>query len=173
MFKLTRCVAGLAVSFALASGAIAQALTEDEIDFMKQAAENGHAEVESAKLAQKKTSSPQVKSFAQHMITDHTKANKELMALAKEKGVELPKEPSVLQKGKLKLLSTKEGSDFDEAYADQMGVQAHESTIELFQEGAKEAKDPKVKAYATKTLPTLKQHLGMAEKLETSTDKKQ
>lgn len=98
MVNPTHCFAGLAASFALASGAIAEALMEDEIDFMKQAAQNGHAEVESAKLAQKKASSPQVKSFAQHMIADRTKANKELMALAKGKGVELPKEPSILQR---------------------------------------------------------------------------
>lgn len=54
-----------------------------------------------------------------------------------------------------------------------MGVQAHESTIELFEEGAKEAKDTQVKASATKTLSTLKQHLGMAKKIKASTEKKQ
>nr|WP_292444251.1 DUF4142 domain-containing protein [Methylibium sp.] len=110
MSKLFSYVAGLAVSIAFVSGASAQTLTDAETDFLKQAAENGHVEVEGAKLAQKKASSPQVKSFAKQMVADHTKAGKELMALAKKKGIEVPSEPSVLQKGKLKLLSIRTGA---------------------------------------------------------------
>lgn len=171
MSTLRRSVVALTASLALAGGAIAQKLTDDETDFMKQAAQNGHAEVESSKLAQKKGSSPQVKSFAKQMVADHTKANQELAALAKSKGVEVPNEPSLRQKAQLKLLEGKDGADFDKGYAEQMGVKAHEETVKLFEEGAQDAKDPEVKAFATKTLPTLKHHLQMAKDLTASTGK--
>lgn len=134
--------------------------------FMKQAAENGHTEVEGSKLAQGKATNPKVKAFAEKMIEDHTKANAELSTLAASKGVELPAEPSMMQKGKLKLLSTADGANFDKKYADEVGVKAHEDTVKLFEKGAAEAKDPEVKAWATKTLPTLKMHLQHAKELQ-------
>ena len=99
-------------------------------------------------------------------IEDHTKANQELETLASSKGVDLPDGPSLLQKGKSKLmLSTADGESFDRRYAESMGVEAHEDNIELFEKAVKEAEDPDVKAYAQKTLPKLQEHLEMARKL--------
>lgn len=46
-----------------------------------------------------------------------------------------------------------------------MGLQAHRDTIELFEKGARDARDPEVKAFAQKTLPKLKQHLEMAQQV--------
>lgn len=133
--------------------------------FMKQAAQNGHAEVEGSKLALTKASNEKVKAFAQQMIDDHTKANDELMELARKKGVELPAEPSLMQKGKHKLLEHSDGADFDRRYVESLGVKAHEDTIKLFRKGAQEAKDADVKAFAEKTLPKLEHHLEMAREL--------
>src|SRR5690606_31830353 len=141
--------------------------------FVNQAAQNGHAEVEASKLAMEKASDPKVKEFAKHMIDDHTKANKELEALASSKGVDLPDGPSLLQKGKSKLmLSTADGENFDRRYAESMGVEAHEDNIELFEKAVNEAEDPDVKAYAQKTLPKLQEHLKMAKALVEGLPKK-
>jgi putative membrane protein len=57
-------------------------LNSDDSDFLKKAAKGGMAEVELGKLALQKASSPDVKEFADLMIRDHTKANRELTALA-------------------------------------------------------------------------------------------
>jgi len=138
-----------------------------DLAFMRQAAENNFAEIESSQLALNKATDPQVKRFAQTMIEDHGKTGKELATLAAAKGVELPDGPSLLQKGKLKLLSAADGADFDRRYSETMGHTAHRETIELFQKAAKSARDPEVKAFATKTLPALQQHLEMAGKLPT------
>ena len=175
-------LAAAAAALALTGGAWAQAtapssdrtttsakgddVARADAAFMKQAAENGHTEVEGSKLAQSKATNAKVKAFAEKMIEDHTKANAELSTLAASKGVELPKEPSMMQKGKLKLLSTADGASFDKKYADEVGVKAHEDTVKLFEQGAAEAKDPQVKAWATKTLPTLKMHLQHAKELQ-------
>ena len=160
--------AGTATGGAPASTERARAkdqLPRADVAFMKQAAENGHAEVESSQLALSKATDAQVKAFAQQMVDDHTKAGKELAALAASKGVTLPDGPSLVQKAKLKLLSTADGADFDRRYSESMGISAHRETIELFRKAAAEARDPEVKAFASKTLPTLQHHLEMAGKL--------
>jgi len=164
--------AALAASFVLASTtAMAQPIAEDDLGFMRQAAHNGHAEVESSKLAQQKASSAQVKEFAKRMIDDHTKTNAELEKLATAKGVQLPKEPDAAQKSKMQALSALSGAEFDRQYVDQMGVTAHEQTIALFQRGASNARDPDLKAFASKTLPALQHHLEMARALKSGKSK--
>ncbi len=148
-------------------------LARDDSGFLSQAAQNGHAEVEASKLAVEKATDPKVKAFAKQMIDDHTKANQELETLASSKGVELPSGPSLVQKGKSKLmLSTADGTDFDRRYAESMGVDAHKDTIELFQKAAQSAKDADVKAFAQKTLPKLQEHLKMAEEMVKGLPKK-
>lgn len=168
-FVLAACVAaGAAFAQANARGDAARFSGSDE-DFLKQAAQNGHAEVESGKLAiQKAEANAQVKRFAQMMVTDHQKTGEELKALAASKGLEVPTEPSIMQRAKLKLLSTSDGENFSRGYIESMGVGAHKETIELFEEAAKEADSAEVKAFATKTLPTLQKHLKMAQELHTT-----
>lgn len=147
-------------------------LARHDAAFLKQAAQNGHAEVEGSKLALTKGVHPQVKAFAQQMVDDHTKAGNALTALAVSKGVDVPTEPSIAQRAKLKLLSARDGDSFDQHYADSVGVAAHEDTVKLFKKAAAEATDTDVKAFATKTLPTLEHHLQMARELKAATDKK-
>lgn len=147
------------------SASAASRLDRSDVSFMKDAARAGMAEVESSKLAAQKATDPAIKSFAQKMVDDHTKAGDELKALAQSKGVELPGDVSMMQKGKLKMLSSADGAKFDKRYADSMGVKAHEDTVKLFQKAANGAKDPDVKAFAAKTLPTLQEHLKLAREL--------
>ncbi|AVO51011.1 DUF305 domain-containing protein [Melaminivora suipulveris] len=135
---------------------------------MNDAAHAGHFEVEGAKLALQRAHSDAVKSFAQRMLDDHTAAAQQLETLASAKNHKLPDGPSLMQKGKLKLLSTHEGAKFDKSYIDSLGPKAHRETIELFEKGATKAHDPDVKAWAEKTLPTLREHLRMAEQLDRS-----
>lgn len=145
------------------------ALTSTDVGFLRQAAENGHAEVQSSKVALAKTADPKVKAFAQQMIDDHTKAGDELHALAASKGVDVPTKPSVAQQAKIKLTQALDGASYDRRYAQTFGVAAHEDTVKLFRKAATSARDADVKAFASKTLPTLEHHLSMAKDLKTST----
>lgn len=144
-------------------------LSRADAAFLKQAAENGHAEVAASQVAVQKATHADVKKFAQQMIDDHTKANQELATLASAKGLEVPKEPSMVQKGKMKMLEQRDGTSFDRHYAEAMGVDAHKDTIKLFEKASKGADDAEVKAWATKMLPALQHHLQMAEALQTAT----
>jgi putative membrane protein len=145
------------------------ALARSDAAFMKQAAENGHAEIEASKLAQKKAKRPDVKTFADTMIADHTKVGDELKQLAASKKVELPAGPSLKQKAELKMIDAGADDKFGDRYAKSFGVKAHEETIKLFQEAANGATDAEVKAFAQKTLPSLQHHLEMAKALNSAT----
>lgn len=149
----------------------ASRLPNADNDFLEQAAQNSHAEIEASRLALTKTTNSEVKAFAQKMIDAHGKTNQELAALAAAKGVEVPAEASLVQKAKLKLLSVTDGNNFDRRYAESIGVEAHEDTIKLFEKAAARAADPEVKALATRTLPELRQHLAMAQALKAATVK--
>ena len=56
------------------------------------------------------------------------------------------------------------GTDFDRAYIKHM-VKDHEKDIQEFKDEARDGKDPEIRAWASKTLPTLQEHQTMAKSL--------
>lgn len=132
-------------------------------NFWSNAARGGMAEVELAKLALQKSTNADVKKFAQTMITDHTKANDELKALAAKKSVTLPTDLGS-HKSTLDDLNGKTGADFDKAYVEAM-VDDHETDVDLFEDNTDNS-DADIKAFTTKTLPTLKSHLQMIKDIQ-------
>lgn len=148
-----------------------QSVPEADRDFMKAAAEAGHAEVQGARLALSKSTSPEVKTYAQMLVDDHTRANTQLEQLAKSKGVKLPTEPSLMHKGKLQMLKMSKGADFDKRFAEEMGVEAHRKVIELFRDEVANGRDPQIKSFAQETLPKLEHHLELAQQLQNEADK--
>jgi putative membrane protein len=159
----------LAVSFG-APALAATALSGQDKSFLKDAAEGGNAEVEGSKIALEKSSSADVKAFAQAMVDDHGKAGSELKGLAEQKGVKVSDTPSTLKKAEIKMLSERKGSSFDQHYADSIGVKAHQDTIKLFQKEVDKGTDADVKAWASKTLPALQHHLEEAQALKAKAD---
>jgi putative membrane protein len=137
---------------------IAFAKDNPDESFFKNAAEAGIAEVDAGKMAQSKGLSPAVKEFGAMMVKDHTAANGKLKKIATAKGVELPTEPSLMQKAMAKKTDMKSGESFDKDYI-QGQIKAHEDTIELLQKEIDGGKDPDAKAFATETLPKVKVHL--------------
>ena len=159
------------LALAMSFGAQAQTakLSGQDKSFLKDAAEGGNAEVEGSKVALDKSGSADVKTFAQMMVDDHSKAEDELKGLASQKGVKVSDKPSIAERTETKMLSERKGSSFDQHYADSIGVKAHEDTIKLFQKEVDKGSDADVKAWASKTLPTLQHHLEMAQALKTKT----
>lgn len=135
-------------------------------EFIKKAGAGGLAEVEMGELGLKKATSGQVKSFAKRIVEDHTKANEELLAAAKGKG-EVPSSRDTMHKAMIDQLQQQEaGKEFDREYMAQM-VEDHKQDIELFEAAADDTKlDGELRAYAKKTLPTLREHLQEAQTIE-------
>lgn len=140
--------------------------------FLKDAAMDGMAEVRLGELAGRQGASEDVRRFGEKLVTDHRSANQELMRLSSMKAVSVPDRLSEEGRRTVDELSGKTGADFDRAWIDQI-VQDHEQDIEKFQRQAEGAQDPDVKAFASKTLPTLQDHLRRAQEIQKSLGEQQ
>jgi putative membrane protein len=148
------------------AGAVAQA----DKSFVMKAAQGGMAEVELGNLAKEKAQSDQVKQFAQRMVDDHGKANKELKSIAQQKGITLPTSlPAEEQKTKDKL-SSLSGEQFDHAYMQHM-LMDHKKDVAEFKKASTTCKDNDIKEFAGKTLPTLQDHLKEAQQIAVPSSK--
>lgn len=166
-FATLLCAAATAT---LMHGALAADLSNGDQRFLRKAGESGLLEIQASQLAVERGQHPEVKRYAEMMIKDHTAVDKELKALASAKGFQLPTE---LDGGKRRLtekLRKAEGHDFDEEYADEVAVDAHEDAVELFEDAADDTDDTEVKAFAAKHLPALQKHLDMGRQLEDAVD---
>jgi putative membrane protein len=136
---------------------------EDDAEFMMEAAASGMFELQASELALQKAKSSSVKEFARKMKEDHTKANKELKALAVTKNITLPTALSKEHLDIMEDLREETGTDFDSEYMDAMH-KAHKKDVEMFEEASKEDdSDAAIKAFAAKQLPILRLHHEMAE----------
>ncbi|XYJ10111.1 DUF4142 domain-containing protein [Telluria sp. B2] len=126
------------------------------------------AEIEMGKLAQSKSQNPEVKTYAQQMIDDHTKALQEVQTVAQAKGVTLPTELDAKHKAMSAKLEKLSGDAFDREYMKVGGVASHKEAHKLLQKNQKSAKDAEVKGLATKMLPTVEQHLKAAQQMSTA-----
>jgi putative membrane protein len=135
----------------------ANTLTAEE-SFWTTAADGGLAEVEMGKLASQKAQNPDVKKFAQMMVSDHTKANNELKAIAAKQKITLPTEVGPRNRSTIDELNKLSGADFDREYVQAM-VDDHEADVQLFEDQAEDETDAQAKAFAEKTLPVLRKHL--------------
>ncbi len=140
-------------------------LSAHDRDFLMKAAQGGMLEVEAARLAMDRAASNDVKTFAQTLMQDHTAANEKLQRIAAEKGVDLPKQLDAKHKADIDRLSKLNGEAFDRAFLQHMGLRDHKKDISEFEAEAKHGKDAVVKGFAEETLPTLRKHLSMAEKI--------
>jgi putative membrane protein len=137
-------------------------LSSADRTFMRNAAAGGAAEVKKGQLASEKASNQKVKDFGQRMVTDHSKANDELKALADRKGVTIPTKPDSKNEAMATKLGKMSGSEFDRNYMKDM-VSDHEKDVAEFEKEANNGTDPDVKKWAADTLPTLQEHLKMAK----------
>lgn len=140
-------------------------LASGDRKFVQEAAGSGMFEVQAGQLAASKASDPAVKSFASMLVEHHSAANNELTQLANTKGVELPAAPPRAMRSDIDKLGKKTGQEFDREFVREVGIKAHQKDIKLFEKASKDLKDPELKAFAAKTLPTLQQHLAQAQKL--------
>lgn len=140
----------------------------DDQKFVDKAVEAGRAEVELSQLALQKSTNTKVRGFSQKMIEEHNKASLELKEIAQARSLKVPLEMDLEHAKALKKLESLEGANFDAYYIDLM-VEDHEKNVSLFVAAtADKTLDPKIQAFAQKTLPILRAHLGHAKSLGTA-----
>jgi len=158
----------LAAASALFATLLSAAANPDQ-SFATSAAQGGMAEVKLGHLASEKGQSSKVKNFGEQMVTDHSKANAELTSIVQKKGITVPTDLSSKDQALMTRLSSLSGDAFDKAYMSAM-VNDHEKDIAEFQKEADSGRDPDLKSFAGKTLPTLQEHLRMAKDAAATVD---
>jgi putative membrane protein len=139
---------------------------QSDDNFPQKAYSGGMMEVQLGKLAQQNASSSKVKQFGERMVTDHSNGNKELKDIADKNNIILPDNMLDENKSTYDELSKYNGSEFDKEYMDTM-VKDHKKDISEFEEAAKNDSGNKdIQQWAKKILPTLKEHLKMAEQIQ-------
>ncbi|HKG58967.1 MAG TPA: DUF4142 domain-containing protein [Pyrinomonadaceae bacterium] len=139
-------------------------MTSQDRNFVMDAAMGGMMEVELGRVAAQQGMSDAVKQFGQRMVDDHSTANQELMSLASGKGITLPAQLDEKHREHVTKLSAMSGANFDREYTKMM-VSDHRKDVSEFEKQSTRGTDPDLKAFASKTLPTLQEHLRMAEAL--------
>jgi len=166
MIRKLTAAAGLAAVFALgASPAPAQNADKASQKFIKTAIEHNYAEIDVGKLAQQKGKSPEVKAYGARMVKDHGEANQKAIAAAQQMGVKPPKSADLGHQAtylKLKILS---GDSFDKSFAKGM-LADHRKDVKEFQKES--SKNDPAGQFAKETVPTLQEHLKMAQQLNGS-----
>jgi predicted outer membrane protein len=168
----------LALALAVSLGGIASAqqtttiqvaqagkVSAEDQEFLKKAIQGGQAEVAISQLAIEKSQNEQVRTFAERMVKDHTAANQQLLSLEGAGGT-LPKELDKKHQALLEHLSKLSGDEFDQQYMKGQ-VQDHQAAVKLFASEATRPSGP-VDALAGELLPTLREHLQMAEEISKS-----
>jgi putative membrane protein len=168
------CLPGMAIAYLMcmsasvlaaemkSSGSSPPKFSSADETFMMSAAQAGMTEVKLGELAAKKATQSDVKQFGATMVTDHTKANKELQAIAAKNGVTLPSKLDAVHKEKVAKISKLSGDQFDKAYVSEM-VKDHEKVVGEFEKASKTAQNAGLKSFAATTLPVLKGHLKHAK----------
>ncbi len=133
-----------------------------DAQFVKEAATAGMMEVQMGTMGKSKATNSRVKTFSDMMVQDHTKANDELKSIAHNKNITLPPEPKTMDN-----MDNLSGMDWDKHYMDMM-VKDHKKAVALFEKQSTAGRDADLKAFAKKTLPTLKMHLDSAQSIQSS-----
>lgn len=144
---------------------------EDDSQFVVDIAEIDMAEIQIGNLAQQKGTTQGVKDFGKMLVTDHTKSQDELKALAAKDNITLPTALTDMGSDEYNKLNEKSGIEFDKKFVDMM-VKGHEKAIDKMTKVAADATDPDLKMWASGKVAGLTSHLEQAKRLQEGLDKK-
>jgi len=155
---------------AIVSGAPAPGTSADVLSEIH---ETDEGEMKVGKLAEKKGASADVRNFGKILARDHAAADRKVVGLAKEEGIELPPtagESVDLQKKEnhngavAEMLANVSGNTFDRDFLEAMRKD-HEKDIAKLTDAMNSTTDSKLKSLIAGLLPKLKHHEEIAQKL--------
>ncbi|MBC7835055.1 MAG: DUF4142 domain-containing protein [Phycisphaerales bacterium] len=146
------------------SGTAERAMEKSDSAWIQDVAQGGMSEVRLSEMATTQAQSEEVRRFARRLVNDHTNANNDLRTVARGEGVTLPGTLDTHHREMAQNLARSNGTDFDRGYL-RMMVDNHNKTVEKFEAAAAGASDAEVRAFAERTLPTLREHQRMAKEI--------
>jgi putative membrane protein len=158
----------LALAFTVAPLPVIAADTPSTLDkqeqaFVAKATADNAMQIELSKVAQARSSSPQVRALAKRIIDDHEALNRKFTDFSvakKAHGQAHGTPPEDVTEDKLRLQQL-QAEALDQAFAGMM-VKEHQKIIPLYEQAAKDGHDPKLRQIAEQGLPMLRDHLQRA-----------
>ena len=138
---------------------------EDDAQYLTDAAEILLSEIEIGKLGLAKSSNPEVKKFAQALVTDHTKGLEELNALANKKTISIPSAVTDEGRDEYEKLDKYNAAEFDKKFID-LTTDDHEKGVDKMTEIAQKATDADIKSWASRQITVMLQHHEIVKKLD-------
>jgi putative membrane protein len=132
--------------------------------FIRQMMESDAAEVQLGQLAQEKSQSEDIKTFAQKTVENRKRLDDQLAPLAKHLDAGEPKGPAKKDKQEIARLQTLSGPQFDEEYI-RFVEKGHEKDVKSMKQAASSAQDPNVQRAAQADAPVIEQHLQVIQKI--------
>ena len=133
-----------------------------DAQFLARAAEINLQEIQLGQLAQQKGIAMDAKELGKTMEKEHTQLLNDLTALAKKKGISLPKSVSNEDLEEYKELNNKSEKRFSGEYCE-LVIKEHKEAINLFEKAAKDATDSEIRGWAAATIPALKLQMANAK----------
>jgi putative membrane protein len=126
-------------------------------------------EIDSSRIAVRKTKNPQVRQFAQMLIDHHQKTTAATVSAARTARVPAP--PPRLDPGaatSIRELERASAADFDRLYLGQQ-VPAHQAALDLHTAYSQGGDKAELKASAASAVPIVQSHLDTAQRLSSGT----
>lgn len=136
-----------------------------DVAFVNEAAQFGLANIMLGELALQKSTNPSVQKFAQAEIAEQQNVKQQLTQIAPRLQVTLPTAPGPKYQAIMQRFSQLSGTQFDTAYLDEGGVNAHLEAASLFQREAAFGSNLSLIAVANQGLPIINQHFTIASSL--------
>jgi putative membrane protein len=130
--------------------------------FVRQATLGGRAEVDLGKLAQGRADSSPVRDLGAKMAADHGKANDQLARIGRSVNAAVPAGLDPADAAFREELQREKGAAFDQRYLIKQ-IGDHQRTLNLLQWELSFGQNQALKDYATEMLPTIMEHLRMAQ----------
>jgi len=134
-------------------------LSSPDLSFVTQAAGMNLYEIEVSQMVMARAASSAVRSYARMLADHHTVASTELQALLAAKGVPAPATLPPDKQARIAQLQRLNGAEFDREYIRITGVLDHRAAITMFEQASRTLADADLRAFASRMLPVLRQHL--------------
>ena len=143
---------------------LAPAPQMDPANYVQTAGQSGLFEVEAGKIATRRARSPEVRSFARMMVSDHTEADRKIRsaAMASNPPIPFPTALDPQHQETLAALRSAPRAEFDHQYMEGQ-VEGHREALELQQSYGESGGDPNLKAVASELTPIVRHHFDEAQ----------
>ncbi len=138
---------------------------DQDKQFVMQASLSDYTEITFSQLALQKSTNPQVKAYAQKMITDHQKLEAEMKPGADKLGVTPATALDADHQQKYDAMGQLSGADFDKQYMTAMDTDHHKS-LDAFKAEESSTQDAQLKPVVKKGEKVVAQHTAMADKMQ-------